>query len=282
MNQLVCQPVSNEISFIDENPGQIITRLEAQIRRPGATAEDYRLLAQAYQKQFEQSNLESDSKRAAQASARAEQLERRQEMKNHTAILGTMFIFLVIGIVIGVVMFMYNGLAKTDERVHERWAQVETVLERRLDLIPPLVETVRGYMSHEQTTLIAVAEARAKTLGILEGTGSTAPKSESTVKELNQVQQDLSHSLKKLIALSEAYPDLKANSSFMTLLDQLEGAENRIAIERQRYNEAVRVYNTKLRVFPSNVVADMFGYTSRGYFESSLEADQPVQVSFKQ
>ena len=95
------------------------------------------------------------------------------------------------------------------------------------------------------------------------------------------MQQDLSSSLKKLFALAEQYPDLKANSSFLMLQDQLEGTENRIAVERQRYNEAVRMYNTKLRVFPSSVVGGMFGYAPRGYFESTLQADQPVAVSFK-
>jgi LemA protein len=133
---------------------------------------------------------------------------------------------------------------------------------------------------HERETLIAVTEARAKALGILQGTSGSAPKSVQTVEELNQAQRDLSSALMKLLALAEQYPDLKASANFITLQDQLEGTENRIAVERQRYNDAVRGYNAHLRVFPSNVIGGMFGYEMREYFESKVGAEEAVAVKF--
>ena len=202
-------------------------------------------------------------------------------MKGSTGAFGLMFVLVIVTAVVIWVMTMYNGMAKTDEQINERWAQVETVLQRRLDLIPQLVETVKGYAGHERDTLIAVTEARAKAVGILQATRGTAPKSPSAIRELDQTERSLSGALTKLLAIAEQYPDLKASTNFLTLQDQLEGTENRIAIERQRYNEAVKAYNTRLRVFPSNVVGGMFGYAPRGYFESTLEADRAVAVTFK-
>ena len=201
-------------------------------------------------------------------------------MKGNPAIFVLLFVVVITTLIILWIMGMYNALAKTDEQVNARWAQVEAVLQRRLDLIPQLVETVKGYATHERQTLVAVTEARAKTLGILEATGGEAPKSSTTLENLNQAQQDLSGAMKKLFALIEQYPDIKASGNFMALQDQLEGTENRISVERQRYNEAVRAYNAKTRVFPSNVVASWFGYDSRGYFESKMGAEEPVPVKF--
>ena len=258
-----------------------IARLEHYLRQPSGSAADYRLLGSAYQARYQALGDDVDRQRASAALARADQLERRTAMKGNPVVLGSLFVLVIVAAIVIWMMAMYNGLAKADESINERWAQVETVLQRRLDLIPQLIETVKGYALHERETLIAVTEARARALGILQATSSAAPKSAATVTKLDNAQEDLSNALKKVFALAEQYPDLKANSSFLALQDQLEGTENRIAVERQRYNDAVRTYNTKSRVFPSSVVAGMFGYLPRGYFGSTLKADQPVAVSFK-
>ena len=199
---------------------------------------------------------------------------------NGSGVFGMVFVLVILTAVGLWIMMLYNGLTKNDERVNERWAQVETVLQRRLDLVPQLVETVKGYAKHEQQTLLAVTEARAKALGILQATASAAPKSGQTVRELTQAQQDLSGALKKLFALAKQYPDLKASGNFLTLQDQLEGTENRIAVERQRYNDAVRNYNAGLRVFPGNVIGSLFGFHAHEYFESRLGAEEPTAVRF--
>lgn len=201
-------------------------------------------------------------------------------MRGNASIFGLLFVLVVVTGVVIWIMLLYNGVAKSDERVNERWAQVETVLQRRLDLIPQLVETVKGYAAHERETLLAVIEARAKALGVLQATGGSAPKGRKAVEELNQAQQTIAGAVQRLLALAEQYPDLKASASFLTLQDQLEGTENRISVERQRYNDGVRDYNARVRTFPSNVIAGMFGFESRQYFESKLGAEEPVPVKF--
>lgn len=199
-------------------------------------------------------------------------------MKGSSSVFGILFVLLISTVVAVSIMLMYNSLARRDEGVNERWAQVETVLQRRLDLIPPLVETVQGYAAHERQTLLAVTEARGRMLGLLQGSDGSPPASSDLLDELGEAQGELDGALGRLLALVEQYPDLKASANFVTLQDQLEGTENRIAVERQRYNESVRAYNTRLRVFPFNVVGGMFGYEQREYFESRVGAEEPVSV----
>jgi len=265
--------------LVGEDLDRAIERLEQQVRRP-ATASDYRLLSVAYRQRFERTHIDADQQRAVQMWARAERLERRTAMAGR-GVFGVIFVLVIVTAVALWVMAMYNGLAKSDEQVNVRWAQVEAVLQRRLDLIPQLVETVKGYVMHERETLVAITEARGKALGILQATGQTAPKSTKTMEELTAAMTALSNTSKSLFALVEQYPELKANTNFLTLQDQLEGTENRIAVERQRYNDAVRDYHARLRVFPSNVVAGMFGFEAREYFESKAAAQDAVPVSFK-
>ena len=184
-------------------------------------------------------------------------------------------------IVTAIVMWitvLFNGITRSDEHIDGRWAQVEAVLQRRLDLIPQLVATVQNYATHEQETLLGVAQARARALGTLEGTAGAAPKSRKALESLEQAQQHVTSALTQLLAIAEHYPDLKANASFLTLQSQLEGTENRITVERQRYNDAVLAYNARLRIFPSNVIANMFGFELREYFESKVGAEEPVVV----
>ena len=163
----------------------------------------------------------------------------------------------------------YNRMVVMQEGVNASWAQVQTVLQRRFDLIPNLVETVKGYASHEERVLTAVTEARAKVGGA--GTPADRMKAEG----------ELSGALSRLMVVVENYPQLKANQNFIMLQDQLEGTENRISVERQRYNEEVRGFNQFIRMFPQTIIAGMFGFEKRPFFEAPGEAQQAPKVQFK-
>lgn len=163
---------------------------------------------------------------------------------------------------------IYNSLVTLDETVNNAWAQVENQLQRRYDLIPNLVETVKGYASHEKEVLTEVTRARASV-------GSA-----KTPKELMDSNNQLTNALSRLLVVAERYPDLKANQNFIRLQDELAGTENRIAVERRRYNDTVNVYNQKVRQFPTNLIAGMFGFQKRDYFEAPKEAQQAPKVNF--
>jgi len=262
---------------------QIIQALETKLRKPG-THRDYRLLAEAYQKRFEESGNNSDLSAALAADSRAKRLWKKQHkegvMVKSGVLFGGLFIILIAAGVGLVIALPYNGLAKKDEMVDARWAQVETVLQRRLDLIPNLVETVKGYASHEKETFLAVTEARAKMLSALSAAGKSGPSSAEEVKSLGVAEKGLSSALSRLFAVVEQYPQVKASSNFLALQDQLEGTENRISVERHRYNDSVKDYNSGLRTFPSNVVGSLFDFEPRAYFESRLGAEDAVTVEF--
>lgn len=173
----------------------------------------------------------------------------------------------------------YNSLVGADEETKAAWGQVENVYQRRADLIPNLVATVKGSAAHEQTTLSAVTQARAEATQVkLSASDLSDP---AKLKAFEQAQSQLSHSLGRLLAVSENYPDLKANASFRDLQSQLEGTENRISVERRRYNEAVQHYNTLVRAFPSVISAKMFGFhTKESFHATSAGADRAPEVKF--
>lgn len=185
-------------------------------------------------------------------------------------------------VVVGIsFVLIYNGLVKAEKGVEEAKAQIEVVYQRRIDLIPNLVETVKGYVEHERQTLIAVTEARSKAQGVLEEIGTEKSLSRKQMAKLSASQSELTSVLKTLFALVENYPNLKASTNFLTLQDQLEGTENRISVARQRYNFAVRFYNTKVATFPRNIVASMFDFQENpDYFEAAEEAKKTVEVKF--
>ena len=189
-------------------------------------------------------------------------------------------LFIILGIVAVVVVWAvggYNGLVTKQEKVNEAWANVETVYQRRADLIPNLVSTVKGYAAHEQETLQSVTEARAK------ATAMTIDPSTATPEELaswQRAQQEVSSALGRLLAISESYPDLKANQNFLELQQQLEGTENRISTERRKYNEVVRGYNASIRRFPKNFLATMFGFEKMTMFEAQEGAEVAPEVVF--
>jgi LemA protein len=173
---------------------------------------------------------------------------------------------------------IYNSLVQGEEKVSESWAQVENVYQRRADLVPNLVETVKGYAAHESETLQAVIEARSK---------ATQPNLPSSVfndpqalTQFEQIQQGLSSALSRLLVVVEQYPDLKANQNFLALQSQLEGTENRIAVERRRFNEVARDFNTNLRVFPNSLVARLTGFERKSYFAADEGARVAPKVAF--
>ena len=171
----------------------------------------------------------------------------------------------------------YNGLVSSQEGVETAWANVENVYQRRADLIPNLVETVKGYAKHEQETLEGVIEARANATKVTIDPTNMTPED---LQKYQAAQGDVTNALSKLIAVAESYPDLKANQNFLELQNQLEGTENRIAVERNKFNEVAREYNTKRRTFPTNIIAGIFGFGDKPYFQAQEGADKAPKVDF--
>ncbi len=186
----------------------------------------------------------------------------------------TLLIVAIIIVIIIVIPFMYlkgtyNSLVTMDENVKGAWAQVENQLQRRYDLIPNYVETVKGYAAHEKDVFVRVTEARSKVAGA------------KSVNNKIQANNQLSSALSRLLVVVERYPDLKANTNFIRLQDELAGTENRIAVERRRYNESVKIFNIKIRRFPTNIFAGIFGFEKAAFFEVPKERQEAPKVKFK-
>lgn len=171
----------------------------------------------------------------------------------------------------------YNSIVTAEEGVNAQWAKVENQYQRRADLIPNLVNTVKGYTAHESETLKAVVEARAKATSI---TLQAENLDEASLKKYQEAQNELSGALKSLLAVTENYPDLKANQQFIELQAQLEGTENRIATERTRYSDAVAAYNTRIRKFPAIITAKLFGFESKPQFAAEAGSQTAPVVNF--
>ncbi len=171
----------------------------------------------------------------------------------------------------------YNSLVEKQQKVDQSWAQVENTYQRRADLIPNLVNTVKGYSTHESETLEKVVEARAKATSI---TIDADNLNEESLAKFQAAQGELSQALKSLLAVTEAYPDLKANENFLNLQTQLEGTENRIATERKRYTEAVMEYNTAIKKFPTVIYAGWFGFEAKPQFKAENGAEKAPEVKF--
>ena len=198
-------------------------------------------------------------------------------MKKGYIILGVV----VLLIIIGYSMFKnsYNNFVILEEGVNQKWAQVENVYQRRADLIPNLVEIVKGYASHERETLEAVVNARSKVGGQI-NIGPDVLNNPEAFAQFQQAQSALTSALQRLMVVVERYPELKADQRFADLQTQLEGTENRISVERGRFNESVQNYNTAVRVFPANVMAGIFGFGQKNYFQADTGAEKAPQVKF--
>jgi LemA protein len=173
---------------------------------------------------------------------------------------------------------IYNNLIGLEQGVNEKWAQVQNVYQRRADLIPNLVETVKGFAAQERNVLTEVTEARARATGVqLTPEALNDPKA---MERFQAAQGQLSGALSRLLVVVERYPELKSNQNFLSLQSQLEGTENRIAVERRRFNEAVREYNTRLNLFPGTIVARLAGFRPKAFFEAAPDAATPPKVKF--
>ena len=190
----------------------------------------------------------------------------------------TLIIIVAVFLAIGAfVITKYNGLVAQDENVNKTWGNVETQYQRRSDLIPNLVKTVQGYASHEKTTLESVMNARSKATQIQMNVNDL---SEQKLQQYRQAQGEITAALGRLIALSENYPDLKANENFKDLQVQLEGTENRISESRRQFNEAVQHYNMTVRTFPGNLIAGLFGFEKKNGFVAETGSEKAPQVNF--
>jgi LemA protein len=191
-------------------------------------------------------------------------------------------VLIVVAVIVGIIFLwglgIYNNLVAQDETVRKGWSDVEAQYQRRMDLIPNLVSTVKGYATQEQTVFIGVAEARSKvsqmtvTKEVLEDP--------QAFQKFQQAQDQLSGALSRLLVVAEQYPQLKSNENFMDLQKQLEGTENRITVARTRYNEVVQTYNTTIRRFPASLVAGFTGFKEKAYFQAKAGADEAPKVQF--
>ncbi|MCF6170491.1 MAG: LemA family protein [Bacteroidales bacterium] len=192
------------------------------------------------------------------------------------------WIIIIVIVVLGFILYSsfkgsYNEMVTQSEAVDAQWAQVENVYQRRADLIPNLVNTVKGYAGHEKETLEGVVEARAKATQTTINAGGLTPEK---LAAFQQAQDGLSSALSRLMVVVEKYPDLKANQNFLELQAQLEGTENRIAVERMKFNEITRNYNTLIKRFPRNLLAGMFGFEAKPYFAAQQGAEKAPEVKF--
>ena len=178
---------------------------------------------------------------------------------------------------VGYTVKSYNGLVTLKQEVTQKESDIQTTLQRRADLIPNLVNTVKGYAAHEQATFTEVVEARAQAMSFKLDAADLTPEK---LAEFQQAQQKVGSALGRLIAVAEQYPDLKANQNFLELQAQLEGTENRIAVARTRFNDATRQYNVTIRRFPANLIAGMFGFDQKAYFAAEEGAQTVPEVKF--
>ncbi|PYN12615.1 MAG: LemA family protein [Candidatus Rokuibacteriota bacterium] len=195
------------------------------------------------------------------------------------ALLAVLAVVLLLAIAtVGWAISVNNQLVRLDQDVSEKWAQVQNVYQRRADLIPNLVETVKGFAGQERTVLNEVTSARARASSIqLPPQALSDP---SALRRFQEAQTQLGGALSRLLVTVERYPELKSNQNFLALQSQLEGTENRIAVERRRFNEAVREYNTRVRLFPGSVIAGLRGFREKAFFEAAPEAQTPPKVKF--
>ncbi len=195
---------------------------------------------------------------------------------------GTITLIVIVAIIF--IMFFsfkgyYNNFITLEEQVNQSWSQVENVYQRRADLIPNLVEVVKGYAKHEKETLQGVVDARSKMGGQI-NMGADVLNNPQAFAQFQKMQGALSSALQRLMVVVERYPDLKADKRFGELQAQLEGTENRIAVERRRFNESVQNYNTNIRRFPANMIAGMFGFQQKVYFKADVGAEKVPEVKF--
>lgn len=193
--------------------------------------------------------------------------------------MGKLLVVGIIAVILLIVGFsIYNSLVTSEEQVNESWSQVENQYQRRADLIPNLVATVKGYAAHEASVLTRVTEARARATGI--SVDADVLEDPQAFQRFEAAQNELSQALRQLLMVTENYPNLKADQQFLALQSQLEGTENRISVERRRFNTVVQAYNTKVRRFPAAIFAGLFGFEEKQYFKSAPGSEKVPEVKF--
>ncbi|UTW11521.1 LemA family protein [Marinobacterium rhizophilum] len=206
--------------------------------------------------------------------------ERSDTMQRTVSMSYGAFGLIVLALVTALLAWLYNGLVGAREQVNAGWAQVENQYQRRLDLVPLLIDSVQTYMDHERETLATLTEARARALGAMDASDTTGTPDETQLRAVQQAQSDVQSALSRLLLAVEAYPDLKASQNFRALQDQIEGTENRVAIERRHYNEFARAYNTRLQTFPANLVGNLAGFRFKPYFEAQALSREGIRDAF--
>jgi len=193
---------------------------------------------------------------------------------------------IVLGVILAIVLVFcgyvancHNSLVQLEEDVNEKWSQVQNIYQERYDKIPNLVSSVKGYSKYESDVLTKVTEARSKAGGVV-NVDSSILEDESKMAEFQKIQDELSSSLQRLLVVSENYPELKADSHFLSLMNEISEIENKISVERKRFNESVKTYNTKIRQFPMNMMASKYGFEKKAYFQASAKAEEAPVVEF--
>ncbi len=231
----------------------------------------YSLLGASYELMYEHKHNISIKEKAEEAFQKADRLKvnlkRRRKMNAIAIFFAFVLLVLITGTITVILLFIYNALVRREESVNQNWAQIEAQYQRKVDLVPALLETVKDYAAHENQTHKDVTQARAKAQGVLERMRKVALSSKGKLEETLNSQSALSIGLSKMFALAEKYPDLKANQNFLTIQKQIEETEDRIAKTRQVYNRSVKSYNAFLRGFPGNLVAALFKFEPKAYFE---------------
>ncbi len=208
--------------------------------------------------------------------------ERSETMQRTVSMSYWAFGLIVMALVMALLAWLYNGLVGAREQVNAGWAQVENQYQRRLDLVPLLIDSVQAYMEHERETLTTLTEARARAQGALAARDPAGTPDETQLLAVQQAQGEVQTALSRLMLVVEAYPDLKASQNFRALQDQIEGTENRVAIERRHYNEFARDYNTRLQTFPANLVGNLAGLRFKPYFEAQAQSREGIRDAFAQ
>lgn len=204
---------------------------------------------------------------------------KKLKSKTRNLLIGIIMVFVVIFSAYSCVSGSYNKMIELDENVSAQWAQVENQYQRRYDLIPNLVATVKGYAKQESEVYTQVAEARSKAGGVITLDESIL-EDEQKMQQFQRAQDSLGGALQRLLSVTENYPELKSNENFLALQDQLEGTENRISVERKKYNEIAQNFNTTIRRFPNSLLANTFGFRQKVYFQASSEAQSAPKVEF--
>lgn len=199
--------------------------------------------------------------------------------KTKNTLIVVAIILVLVGSLASCISKTYNNMVDMDEQVTAQWAQVENQYQRRYDLIPNLVSTVKGYAKQESDVFTQVAQARSKAGGMI-NIDESILNDPDKMAEFQKVQDSLGGALQRLLSVTENYPELKSNQNFLALQDELEGTENRISVERKRYNDTAKNYNTTIRKFPGNILAGMFGFSQKAYFSAVQEASSAPKVEF--